>query len=53
MATHRIIENLMDLACTTPASVPAISLLLLAFTNRFLTLANLMRDLYARYKKRA
>ncbi len=52
MATHRIIENLMDLTLTTPALLfPAISLLLLAFTNRFLTLANLMRDLYARYKK--
>jgi hypothetical protein len=42
----------MDLTLTTPALLfPAISLLLLAFTNRFLTLANLMRDLYARYKK--
>ncbi|NUM47584.1 MAG: DUF2721 domain-containing protein [Anaerolineales bacterium] len=42
----------MDLTLTTPALLfPAISLLLLAFTNRFLTLANLIRDLYARYKK--
>lgn len=42
----------MDLTLTTPALLfPAISLLLLAFTNRFLTLANLMRELYARYKK--
>jgi hypothetical protein len=41
----------MDLTLTTPALLfPAISLLLLAYTNRFLTLANLMRDLYARYK---
>ncbi len=52
MATLRSIENLMDLTLTTPALLfPAISLLLLAFTNRFLTLANLMRELYARYKK--
>lgn len=40
----------MDLTLTTPALLfPAISLLLLAYTNRFLALANLMRDLYARY----
>ena len=41
----------MELSLTTPALLfPAISLLLLAYTSRFLTLANLMRDLYARYK---
>lgn len=41
----------MDLDLTTPALLfPAISLLLLAYTNRFLALAALMRDLYARYK---
>jgi len=41
----------MELTLTTPALLfPAISLLLLAYTNRFLTLANLMRDLYARYR---
>ncbi len=41
----------MDLTLTTPALLfPAISLLLLAYTSRFLTLANLMRELYARYK---
>ncbi len=40
----------MDLNLTTPALLfPAISLLLLAYTNRFLTLANLIRDLHARY----
>ncbi len=40
-----------DLTLTTPALLfPAISLLLLAYTSRFLTLANLMRELYARYK---
>lgn len=42
----------MELTLTTPALLfPAISLLLLAYTNRFLALAALMRDLYARYKK--
>lgn len=41
----------MDISIATPALLfPAISLLLLAFTNRFLTLANLIRDLHARYK---
>jgi hypothetical protein len=42
----------MDINLTTPALLfPAISLLLLAYTNRFLTLANLIRELHARYKK--
>ena len=41
----------MELDLTTPALLfPAISLLLLAYTNRFLALAALMRELYARYK---
>jgi hypothetical protein len=41
----------MEINITTPALLfPAISLLLLAFTNRFLTLANLIRDLHAKYK---
>lgn len=41
----------MELTLTTPALLfPAISLLLLAYTNRFLTLAALTRDLYARYR---
>ena len=41
----------MELNLTTPALLfPAISLLLLAYTNRFLSLAALMRDLYARYR---
>ena len=41
----------MELTLTTPALLfPAISLLLLAYTNRFLTLAALMRDLYGRYR---
>lgn len=41
----------MELTLTTPALLfPAISLLLLAYSGRFLTLANLMRELYARYR---
>lgn len=41
----------MELTLTTPALLfPAISLLLLAYTNRFLALAALVRDLAARYK---
>ena len=41
----------MELTLTTPALLfPAISLLLLAYTNRFLTLAALTRDLYGRYR---
>ncbi len=41
----------MDINLTTPALLfPAISLLLLAYTQRFLALAGLIRDLHARYK---
>jgi hypothetical protein len=41
----------MDLSITTPALLfPAISLLLLAYTNRFLTIANLIRQLHTSYK---
>lgn len=41
----------MEINVTTPALLfPALSLLLLAFTNRFLTLANLIRDLHAKYR---
>jgi hypothetical protein len=41
----------MELTLTTPALLfPAISLLLLAFTNRFLTLANLIRELHRSYQ---
>lgn len=44
-------EDLMELGLTTPALLfPAISLLLLAYTNRFLTLANLIRELHKSYK---
>jgi hypothetical protein len=42
----------MEFNLTTPALLfPAISLLLLAYTNRFLTLASLIRELHARYRQ--
>lgn len=41
----------MDLNISTPALLfPAISLLLLAYTNRFLTIANLIRQLHSGYR---
>ena len=41
----------MELNLTTPALLfPAISLLLLAYTNRFLHLAGLIRTLHAQHK---
>jgi hypothetical protein len=43
-------QTTLDLPLTTPALLfPAISLLLLAYTNRFLTLAGLVRSLRDRY----
>ncbi len=45
------LEADMELTLTTPALLfPAISLLLLAYTNRFLSLAALMRDLHTRHR---
>ena len=42
----------MKLSLTTPAVLfSAISLLLLAYTNRFLTIAQLVRNLHAKYKE--
>lgn len=42
----------MELSITTPALLfPAISLLMLAYTNRFLAIANLIRNLHAQYMK--
>lgn len=42
----------MEISLTTPALLfPAISLLLLAYTNRFLTIAGLIRNLYKQYKE--
>lgn len=41
----------MELSFNTPALLfPAISLLLLAYTNRFVALANLVRKLHSEYK---
>lgn len=42
----------MELSLTTPALLfPAISLLMLAYTNRFVVLAQLVRELYTKYKQ--
>ncbi len=42
----------MQINLTTPALLfPAISLLLLAYTNRFLAIASLIRNLHGRYKE--
>jgi|SRR5687767_3311868 hypothetical protein len=42
----------MELSITTPSLLfPAISLLMLAYTNRFLALASLIRQLHERYQK--
>ncbi len=44
----------MELSITTPALLfPAISLLMLAYTNRFLGLANLIRSLHSQYNEHA
>ena len=44
----------MEISLTTPALLfPAISLLLLAYTNRFLTIATIIRNLHDRYKNEA
>lgn len=41
----------MDITLTTPALLfPTVSLLMLAYTNRFLTLASIIRNLHARYE---
>jgi len=43
----------MEFNLTTPALLfPTISLLLLAYTNRFLTIATIVRNLYERYKSK-
>ena len=42
----------MDITLTTPALLfPTVSLLMLAYTNRFLTLATIIRNLHDRYKE--
>lgn len=41
----------MNITLTTPALLfPTVSLLMLAYTNRFLTLATIIRNLHDRYK---
>jgi hypothetical protein len=43
----------MELTIQTPALLfPALSLLLLAYTNKFLAIASLIRKLYSDYKKK-
>jgi hypothetical protein len=43
----------MEINLTTPALLfPAISLLLLAYTNRFLAIASLIRGLHSKYKEK-
>ncbi len=46
--------SFMGISINTPALLfPAISLIMLAYTNRFLSLANLVRNLHAKYKSEA
>ena len=41
----------MEITLTTPSILfPAVSLLMLAYTNRFLAIANITRSLHARYQ---
>ncbi len=43
----------MELTIQTPALLfPAVSLLLIAYTNKFLAIANLIRKLYSDYEKK-
>ncbi len=45
------IISCMDITLTTPALLfPTVSLLMLAYTNRFLALASIIRNLHDRYK---
>lgn len=55
--THSLIRSLyfcrMELNIQTPALLfPALSLLLLAYTNKFLAIANLIRKLYSDYQEK-
>jgi hypothetical protein len=44
--------HLIEISINTPALLfPAITLLMLAYTNRFLALATLIRNLHAQYKQ--
>src|SRR5512134_3255992 len=50
LESHKF-DYLMEITITTPALLfPAVSLLMLAYTNRFLTLATIIRGLYDRYQ---
>ena len=50
---ERIVRQDMDLTLQTPALLfPALSLLLLAYTNKFLAIANLIRKLIADFEKK-
>ena len=56
MTSERSVKIVMnaELSLTTPALLfPAISLLMLAYTNRFVVLAQLIRDLHAQYLQQA
>lgn len=51
LASYSDIIPRMDISLTTPALLfPTVSLLMLAYTNRFLTLASIIRNLHDRYK---
>jgi hypothetical protein len=51
LASYSDIIPCMDISLTTPALLfPTISLLMLAYTNRFLALASIIRNLHDRYK---
>ena len=56
MSDHSCFANLhffMEISLTTPALLfPALSLLLLAYTNRFLALARLARELHTKYQEK-
>jgi Protein of unknown function (DUF2721) len=54
MRTFKPQIQYMEISINTPALLfPAISLLMLAYTNRFLALANLIRNLHSKYKDHA
>ena len=56
MAPERVEYTVMnaELSLTTPALLfPAISLLMLAYTNRFVVLAQLIRELHAQYLEKS
>jgi|ETNmetMinimDraft_22_1059887.scaffolds.fasta_scaffold35655_2 hypothetical protein len=45
-------DTIVEISLTTPAILfPAVSLLMLAYTNRFLAIANIIRTLHARYNQ--